>query len=135
MLPLQSNDKPEVAPGLRILVADDDRQVRRVFRIGLERAGFHVIEAVDGEDAITMLQQFELDALLLDISLPKLDGYGVLSAMGAGACRRVPVVVATGHHDPDIERCARELGANDVVTKPIEPRLLASRIKAIVGVS
>jgi type II secretory ATPase GspE/PulE/Tfp pilus assembly ATPase PilB-like protein/ActR/RegA family two-component response regulator len=117
----------------RILVADDDRQVRRMFRIGLERAGYNVIEAIDGQAALDLLRRVTIDALLLDINLPKLDGYGVLQAMSDQACPRVPVIVATGHDDPDIADWARELGADDVVTKPIEPRMLTARLEALLS--
>ena len=118
----------------RILIADDDRQVRRVFKAALERVGFQTVEAVDGQAAVDLIKRVHVDAMLLDINLPKLDGYGVLNAMKQKACPRVPVIVATGHDDPEIAEWARDLGAEDVVTKPIEPRMLAARVEALLTV-
>lgn len=133
------NTEPQLVTGdesaqrvARILIADDDRQVRRMFKTALERAGFCTVEAVDGQAAVDLLQRVQVDAMLLDINLPKLDGYGVLKAMGDKKCPRVPVIVATGHDDPEVADWARDLGAEDVVVKPIEPRVLAARIDALL---
>jgi DNA-binding response OmpR family regulator len=103
-----------------------------MFKVGLERAGFRTVEAVDGQAAVDLLRRVQVDAMLLDINLPKLDGYGVLKAMKDYTCPTVPVIVATGHNDPEVAEWARDLGAEDVVTKPIEPRMLAARVEALL---
>ena len=97
---------PEAAPGpLRVLVADDDPQMRRLIRGVLQRDGFEVVEAADGLDALEAVEQGGVDLVILDVDMPRLDGLGVpeeLRAQVRTAC--LPVIVLTAQHGETEEK-------------------------------
>ena len=115
----------------QILVVDDDPVNRKVARDLLEKAGFQVSEASDGVAALEQLENGTYDLVVLDLMMPRLDGYGVLTRLRSSA-RTVglPVVVLTGSGDADAEVRLMEAGADDYVRKPIDPQRLVARIKA-----
>ena len=99
----------------------------------LEREGFAVIEARDGVQALDEIDRHAPDALVLDLNLPRLDGYQVLSHMRARtATATIPVLVLTARGDEDSEVKVFESGANDFITKPFRPRALSARLKALL---
>ena len=113
----------------RILVVDDDAGGRRQTRATLARAGFEVIEAQDGQQALDAMQALMPDLVLMDVSMPVMDGFTACAELrklpGGG---RVPVVMMTGLDDVrSIER-AFEVGATDFITKPINWPILAHRV-------
>jgi len=114
-----------------VLVVDDDPVNRRVARGLLEKAGFQVAEAVDGVDALEQIERGSHSLVVLDLMMPKLDGYGVLAKLRASP-RTVglPVVVLTATGDVNAEVRLMEAGADDYVRKPIEPLRFVARIKA-----
>jgi type II secretory ATPase GspE/PulE/Tfp pilus assembly ATPase PilB-like protein/CheY-like chemotaxis protein len=116
----------------RILVADDDPQMRRLIRSVLEREGFEVVEAEDGLDALDRLEKDAVGLVLLDVDMPRLDGLGVLEELRA-QMRTVslPVIMLTAHHD-DTEEKALDLGAHDYLTKPVQTRSLVARVRAVL---
>jgi two-component system, OmpR family, response regulator len=115
---------------LKILIVDDDPQIRDVLTIALERAGYTVIAANNGQAALMRAQRDTPDLIVLDIGLPELDGLEV--------CRRIrntsqmPILFLTAHDDEIDRILGLELGADDYVTKPFSPRELVARIKAIL---
>jgi CheY-like chemotaxis protein len=116
----------------RVLVADDDVQMRRLVRSVLERDGFEVIEAEDGIDALDKLMQGSVDLLLLDHDMPRLNGLGVLEELRASVTTAtLPVVMLTARTD-ETESQALDLGAQDYLTKPIRPSALSARIRAVL---
>jgi type II secretory ATPase GspE/PulE/Tfp pilus assembly ATPase PilB-like protein/ActR/RegA family two-component response regulator len=116
----------------RILIADDDRQMRRLVRGLLEREGHEVTEASDGLDALDAIESGQFDLMVLDIDMPRLDGLGVLEELRARVMTSgVPVIVLTARTD-DTEAQVLDLGAQDYLTKPVQPQSLLSRVRAVL---
>jgi len=119
-----------------ILVVDDDATLRMLTRTALEQAGFQVTEAADGEAAVDIALTTFPDAILLDVEMPKLDGFG--------ACERIrrspqfvdtPIVMMTGRDDDESIQQAYDCGATDFIAKPINWSLLGQRVRYIVRAS
>jgi two-component system, cell cycle response regulator len=115
-----------------VLVAEDSATVRAIVRVELEEAGYAVVEAADGEQAVAVARESSPDVVLLDVEMPVLDGYGAIAALkGDPATRDVPVVFLTG--DADVVR-ALDAGAHDYLRKPPQPGELRARVAAAVRV-
>ncbi len=114
----------------QILVTDDDAQIRDVVRIALGQAGFTVIEAADGQQALEMAQSMSPDLIVLDIGMPEMDGLAVCRELRKSS--DVPVVFLTAHGDEIDRVVGLELGADDYVSKPFSPRELVARVRAIL---
>jgi len=100
----------------------------------LEREGFKVAEARDGVAALDQVDKFGPDVIVLDLNLPGLDGYGVLSHLRSRpATVNVPVIVLTAKGDEDNEVRVFELGADDFLTKPFRARALSARIDVVMN--
>ena len=123
----------EPTPAPVVLVADDDPAMRALFATILKPQGFEVAEAADGLEALDQAQRLSPAILLLDMDMPRLDGFGVLEALRRRlAGRSVPVIVVTAHDDPASEARCIELGAEDYLTKPIQPSSLVVRMRAVL---
>ncbi|MGQ0712231.1 MAG: ATPase, T2SS/T4P/T4SS family [Gemmatimonadaceae bacterium] len=117
-----------------VLLVEDEEPLRRVLRDLLEREGFTVLEAGDGVLALDEVDRGAPDIIVLDLNLPRLDGYGVLSHLRARpATAQLPVIVLTAKGDEDSEVRVFEYGASDFLTKPFRPRALSARIAALLG--
>lgn len=116
-----------------ILVVDDDPNIARLVRSYLEQAGFLVETANDGEAALHAIRSTRPNLVVLDLTLPKLDGLEVTRAVrGDAAISSVPILMLTARVD-DIDRIlGLEMGADDYVTKPFNPREVVARVKAIL---
>jgi type II secretory ATPase GspE/PulE/Tfp pilus assembly ATPase PilB-like protein/ActR/RegA family two-component response regulator len=118
----------------KVLLVDDEDQLRRVMKDLLEREGYTVAEARDGVQALDQVDRFGPDVVVLDLNLPGLDGYGVLSHLRSRpATVNVPVVVLTAKGDEDNEVRVFELGADDFLTKPFRARALSARLDAVLN--
>ncbi len=116
-----------------ILVVDDDITVRRMARGVLETAGFQVEEAEHGLQALTCLQRTLPALVILDVKMPKMDGFGVCQAIRNDEQHyRIPILMITGLEDLESITRALELGATDFVTKPINWNLLAFRARYLL---
>jgi type II secretory ATPase GspE/PulE/Tfp pilus assembly ATPase PilB-like protein len=116
-----------------VLLVEDEEPLRRVLRDLLEREGFTVVEAADGIQALDEVDRSAPDVMVLDLNLPRLDGYGVLSHLRARpATARLPVLVLTAKGDEDNEVRVFDGGANDFLTKPFRPRALSARLRALL---
>jgi two-component system alkaline phosphatase synthesis response regulator PhoP len=114
-----------------ILVVDDDRHIAELASLYLSSEGYAVIQAQDGAEALKLSQQRSPDLLLLDIMLPKLDGWEVCRRLRR-AGNEVPIIMLTARSD-DVDRIVGlELGADDYVVKPFNPRELVARVKAVL---
>jgi CheY-like chemotaxis protein len=118
----------------KVLLVDDEDSLRRVMKELLERDGYIVTEARDGVQALDQVDRVGPDIIVLDLNLPGLDGYGVLSHLRSRpATAHIPVVVLTAKGDEDNEVRVFELGADDFLTKPFRARALSARLEAVLG--
>jgi Tfp pilus assembly pilus retraction ATPase PilT/CheY-like chemotaxis protein len=116
-----------------VLLVEDENPLRAVLRELLEREGYDVVEAADGVTALDAVDRAAPAIVVLDLSLPRLDGYGVLKRLRARpATAHLPVIVLTAHGDEDSEVRVFESGADDFLTKPFRPRALSARLRALL---
>ncbi len=113
-----------------ILVVDDERNIVDLVRLYLEKEGFAVVSAVDGEQGLAAYERHRPDLVVLDLMLPKIDGFEVCRELR----RRgdVPILMLTARSEDVDAIVGLELGADDYVTKPFNPRALVARVKAIL---
>ena len=115
----------------RILVVDDDRDVVRLMRAYLEKAGYEVLVAYDGETAVHNLRREKPDLVLLDLMLPDRDGYDITRlARRDPSLAHIPIIMLTARVEDTDKIIGLELGADDYVTKPYNPREVVARVRA-----
>lgn len=117
----------------RILVVDDDREIVRLTRAYLEQSGYHVLVAYDGETALHILRRERPDLVVLDLMLPDRHGYDVTRTVrGDTSLAAMPIIMLTARVEDHDKIVGLELGADDYVTKPFNPRELMARIRAVL---
>jgi two-component system response regulator VicR len=114
----------------RILVVDDERPIADILKFNLEREGFEVDVAYDGEEAVAKAKQAPFQLVILDIMLPKLDGFSVCKEIRAHSS--VPILMLSAKEAEVDKVLGLELGADDYVVKPFSPRELVARVRAIL---
>nr|WP_290667919.1 response regulator transcription factor [Ardenticatena sp.] len=114
----------------KILIVDDEDRMRRFIRMNLESEGFLVEEAADGMEALEKVRDWLPDLVLLDVRMPKLDGFETLQYIREVS--DVPVIMLTVRNDEDDRVRGLDLGADDYLGKPFSPRELVSRIRAVL---
>jgi CheY-like chemotaxis protein len=120
----------------RVLVIDDEPDVRLLYRVNLRHAGYEVLEADDGERGIEMALESLPDAVVLDLMMPRTDGFEVLKILRSHPeAGDMPVLVLTADTRRDDHRRCYELGADDVITKPFVPDDLTQGIGRILDAS
>jgi DNA-binding response OmpR family regulator len=119
---------------LRVLVVDDDVNVRDVLRRYLEQAGYRVLLADDGEGALRLAAEARPDLVVLDLMLPGIDGFEVCRRLRQrdGQQREVPVVMLTARGEEEDRIAGLRLGADDYVAKPFSPRELVLRVGSVL---
>ena len=116
-----------------VLVVDDENDIVQLIRYNLEREGFRVESARDGNEALKKAGEVKPDLILLDIMLPGRDGYEVIKSLNqAERTANIPVIFLTAKSAEFDEVLGLELGADDYIVKPISPRKLVSRIRAVL---
>jgi DNA-binding response OmpR family regulator len=121
-------------PQPRIVVADDEPDVRELIAYRLGRSGYEVIEARDGEEALRLALAEPPDLAVLDVMMPKLDGYELTRRLRAEeATRRVPVILLTARAQEDDVSQGFAAGADDYLKKPFNPDELVARVRAVLG--
>ena len=113
-----------------ILLVDDEESIQKLLTYPLERDGFRVLQARDGEEAMTRFAADEVDLVVLDIMLPRLDGLEVCRRMRAQSS--VPIIMLTARDDELDKVLGLELGADDYITKPFSIREFRSRVRALL---
>jgi DNA-binding response OmpR family regulator len=129
MLPWQA-PAPTMADSSTILLVDDEEAVRKLLAFPLERDGYVVVQAADGEEALRCFDDHTVDLVVLDIMLPKLDGLEVCRRLRATSS--VPIIMLTARDDELDKVIGLELGADDYVTKPFSIREFRSRVRALL---
>lgn len=112
----------------KILVVDDEKPISDIIKFNLVKEGFTVITAYDGEEAVAKVKQSQPDLILLDVMLPKLDGFQVLRKIREQ--NATPVIMLTAKEEEVDKVLGLELGADDYITKPFGMRELIARVKA-----
>ena len=116
-----------------ILIVDDDPDIVKTIRDYLEQSGYSVAQAADGEQALTAVRHQRPDCLVLDVMMPKLDGWGVVQALRADSqTADMPIIMLTARVDDTDKIVGLEMGADDYITKPFNPRELLARIRVQV---
>ena len=114
----------------KILVVDDEKPIVEILKYNLEKEGYHVITAFDGEEALAMVETESPDVVVLDIMLPIKDGFTVCREIRASM--DLPIIMLTAKEMEMDKVLGLELGADDYVTKPFSSREVVARIKAIL---
>jgi two-component system phosphate regulon response regulator PhoB len=116
-----------------VLVIDDEKDLIELVQYNLQREGFEVLEARDGESGLSAARQHKPDLILVDLMLPGLDGLDVCRQLrGDPRTARIPLIILTARSSEPDRVVGLELGADDYVTKPFSPRELAARVKAVL---
>jgi DNA-binding response OmpR family regulator len=113
-----------------ILLVDDEDSVQKLLAYPLEREGFRVLQARDGEEALARFAEEHVDLVVLDLMLPKLDGLEVCKRLRAES--EVPIIMLTARDDELDKVVGLELGADDYITKPFSIREFRSRVRALL---
>jgi two-component system, OmpR family, response regulator len=113
-----------------ILLVDDEDSVQKLLAYPLERDGFRVLQARDGEEALARFADEQVDLVVLDLMLPKLDGLEVCKRLRAES--QVPIIMLTARDDELDKVVGLELGADDYITKPFSIREFRSRVRALL---
>lgn len=114
----------------KILVADDEASIRRILETRLKMVGYDVVVAEDGEEAVEVFNKTNPDLVVLDVMMPKMDGYGVTREIRRTS--DVPIIILTALGDVSERITGLELGADDYVIKPFSPKELEARVKAVL---
>ena len=114
----------------KIMVVDDDRNIRELIRLILKREAFEVVEADDGLAALTQLEKCKVDLIILDVMMPNMDGWEFCAEVRK--FNDIPILMLTAKGETSQKIKGFELGADDYLTKPFEPTELAARVKALL---
>lgn len=119
---------------ITILTVDDSRTMRDMLKLALDEAGYHVIQAVDGQHGLEVLNQSSAQLIITDINMPKLDGFGFIEAVRATTkFRAVPILVLTTESDGAKKARARQAGATGWIVKPFDPVKLVDVIRRVAA--
>ena len=117
----------------RILVVDDDAQIARLVRTYLEKSGFAVLTAANGEDALHLIRSEKPDLVVLDLMLPDRDGWEITRIVRRDeALKALPIIMLTARVEDTDRIVGLELGADDYLAKPCSPRELLARVRAVL---
>jgi len=117
----------------QILIVEDDHHIAKLLRYNLEKSGFTCLSAITGEDALKILDQSSVDLIILDIMLPKMDGFETCRLIRKDQrSAHIPIIMLTAKGEEVDRIVGLELGADDYMVKPFSPRELILRVKAIL---
>lgn len=117
-----------------ILSVDDERDVTDLVSFHLNRAGFNVLTAASGREALDMIEVSHPDLIILDLMLPDIDGFGICEILRRhSATAKIPIIILSAWATNDAQHLGLELGALDYVTKPFSPKKLVERVKDLLS--
>jgi two-component system, OmpR family, alkaline phosphatase synthesis response regulator PhoP len=126
----------EERPRARVLVVDDEPDLIRILEFGLRAAGYQVEIAADGQEGLKKAREIRPDIILLDLMLPKLDGYKVCRLLKFDErYRQIPIIILSARTQEGDQALAKEMGANRFVTKPYEFSEILGHIEALLKAS
>jgi DNA-binding response OmpR family regulator len=117
---------------MKILICEDNKLAMRALSVFLGREGFETTNAVDGNEAMDLIDKNDYDLVLVDIHLPYHSGLELIRHLRSELNKKTPVIVVSAFSDPQIQRQAHELGINDYVVKPIDPTNLINKIRTLL---
>jgi two-component system chemotaxis response regulator CheY len=126
-------DYKENAMGKRVMTVDDSATVRQVLHMTLQGAGYDVVEAVDGEDALEKLSGGEaVDMLVTDLNMPRVDGIGLIEQVRQKPGNRfMPIIMLTTESQPEKKSAGKAAGASGWITKPFKPEQLLAVVRMV----
>lgn len=113
-----------------ILIVEDELRIRILLRDYFRKDGFNIIEAGDGEEALKSFSETNIDLVVLDIMMPKIDGFEVCKTIRSVS--NIPIILLTAREEEEDKLYGYELGADDYVTKPFSPKVLIAKVNAIL---
>lgn len=116
---------------MKILVVDDEILIRNVINEYLKKEGYEYIEAENGEQAINIIKKEEIDLIIMDIMMPRLDGFS--AAKEIKKIKNIPIIMLSARKEEYDKLLGFDIGIDDYVTKPFSPKELVARIKAILN--
>jgi DNA-binding response OmpR family regulator len=117
----------------KILIVEDDKNISKLVRYNLEKSGFGCEAVISGEEAFSALERFDIDLIILDIMLPKMDGFAVYKSIRHDSRHEhIPIIMLTAKGEEVDRLVGFELGADDYIIKPFSPRELVLRVKAVL---
>lgn len=117
----------------RILVIDDDRQIREIISFALSHNGYAVTVADNGQRLPELLEQGTPDLIILDVMMPGLDGYQLFGQLRQSPLTRTtPIIIMTAHDEDIYGRISKDLGASEHITKPFHPLQLVERVQELL---
>ena len=119
--------------GDKILVVDDEENIVKLVSYNLEQEGYEIITANEGKEALAKIEQEDPDLMILDLMLPKVDGFDICRKVRKGDdATNLPIIILSAKEEEIDKILGLELGADDYVTKPFSPRELIARVKAVL---
>ena len=118
--------------GVTVLIVDDESRMRKLIKDFLVKKEFKILEAVDGEDALKVFEENKekINLILLDVMMPKLDGWSVLRQIRQKS--NVPIIMLTARGEEQDELFGFELGVDEYISKPFSPKILVARVEALL---
>lgn len=124
----------EDVAGQTVLIVEDNHDNRAIYTMMLEHAGYVVVGAGDGEEGVERAKELQPALILMDVSLPKMDGYTATRMLKADAnTAAIPVIALTAHALAGEELKARAAGCNGYLPKPVEPKRVLQEVQAFIG--
>ena len=115
---------------IQILVVDDESRMRKLVKDFLQREGYSVLEAGDGMEAMDIFYDQKIDLVILDVMMPKMDGWEVCREVRKNS--KVPIIMLTARSDERDELLGFDLGVDEYISKPFSPKILVARVEAIL---
>ncbi|MBQ3072351.1 MAG: response regulator transcription factor [Oscillospiraceae bacterium] len=115
--------------GKKVLIVEDEQAIVDILKFNLQNEGYETLEALDGEEGLRLAREADPDLILLDVMLPKMNGFEVCGAIRADG-RAVPILMLTAREEESDKVLGLETGADDYITKPFSLRELMARVKA-----
>ncbi len=126
--------EPSAPLGQTLLLVEDNEDNRIIYSTVLRHLGYEVVEALDGKQAISLARSVLPDLILMDISIPEMDGWEATRILRADpATQAIPIVALTAHALADDRERATAMGFTSYLAKPVEPRAVAAEVKRLIG--
>lgn len=118
----------------KILLVDDEEDLRKMLKFRLEAMNYDVTEVADGHEGLNNARSNKPDLIILDLMLPKMDGYKVCGLLKADSrYNKIPIIMFTARAQKNDEDLGKEMGADAYIAKPFEPEVLMGKVKELLG--